>query len=63
MAEQRKLSEEDQARVDEYLASGYNRSVRKPFRPLRLLLVIIVVVSSLTILSWLLVHLVAGIQT
>lgn len=62
MAEQRKLSAEDQARVDEYLVSGYNRTERKPFRPLRLLVVLTFIVSSLTIVAWVLVHLMAGIQ-
>lgn len=62
MAEQRKLSAEDQARVDEYLASGYNRTERKPFRPLRLLVILIFIVSSLTIAAWFLVHQVAGIK-
>jgi Protein of unknown function (DUF3094) len=38
MNEKRQLNSEDQARVDEYLRSGYNDVERKPFRPWRLLL-------------------------
>lgn len=42
-----KLSEEDQARVDEFLQSGYNRTEKKPYRPLLLLLILWVVVTAL----------------
>ena len=46
--EHNKLYPEDQARVDEYLKSGYNNVERKPFRPLRLLLILIVSVSLMS---------------
>lgn len=39
-----KLSEDDQARVDRYLNSGYNRTPRKGFKPLLLLAILIFVV-------------------
>lgn len=45
------LSEEDQARVDQYLKSGYNRTEKKPFRPLRLLVVLWVVVTLLGLVA------------
>lgn len=42
-----KLSPEDQARVDEFVKSGYNDVERKPFRPLLLLFYLFLIVSSL----------------
>ncbi len=48
------LYPEDQARVDGYLKQGYNSVERKPFHPLRLLAILMVAVSALTVLSlWL----------
>lgn len=47
----KKLSAEDQARVDEYLQRGVNKVERKPFRPLLLLLVIVGVLTLLSLLS------------
>ena len=52
--EEPRLSPEDQARVDKFISSGVNSVERKPFRPLRLLLILLVIVSSLTGLSLLL---------
>jgi hypothetical protein len=52
MFEQKKLSKEDQDRVDTYLQNGFNRSERQPFRPLRLLAVLWVIVSALGFISW-----------
>ena len=46
-----KLYPEDQARVDGFIERGVNSVERKPFRPLRLLLILIAVVTSLSILS------------
>lgn len=46
--EHNKLFPEDQAKVDEFLRSGYNDVERKPYRPLRLLLILIIAVSTLT---------------
>ncbi|GMU46078.1 MAG: DUF3094 family protein [Pseudomonadales bacterium] len=53
MAERPKLSDDDLARVQEYLNSPIHRVERQPFRPLRLLLVLWVVVSLLGAASWL----------
>ena len=52
MFEQKKLSKEDQDRVDNYLQSGFNTSERQPFRPWRLLGLLWVVVSALGFISW-----------
>ena len=51
MADEPRLSPEDQAKVDEFLSRGVNSVERKPFRPFRLLLVLVVLVSSLSVLS------------
>ncbi len=45
MSEPKKLSPEDQARVDSVIRSGYNDVERKPFRPWRLLLVLWLVIT------------------
>lgn len=55
--EHNKLFPEDQAKVDEFLKSGYNNVERKPYRPLRLLLILVVAVSTLTGASILLANL------
>ncbi|WOX07100.1 DUF3094 family protein [Microbulbifer pacificus] len=47
----KKLSAEDQARVDRYLRSGYNDVERKPFRPILLLVAIVGVLTLLSLLS------------
>lgn len=47
----KKLSDEDQAKVDAYLQSGYNDVERKPFRPFLLLGVILAVLTALSLLS------------
>jgi len=47
----KKLSDEDQARVDAYLNSGHNDVERKPFRPFLLLAVILGVLTALSLLS------------
>ena len=49
-----KLSQEDQAKVDEFISTGINSVERKPFRPFRLLLVLLAIVTGLSILSQLL---------
>ena len=46
-----RLFPEDQAKVDEFVSRGINSVERKPFRPLRLLGLLIVVVMGLSILS------------
>ena len=45
------LYPEDQARVDEFIKRGVNSVERKPFRPMRLLIVLIVIVLGLSIFS------------
>ena len=45
------LYPEDQKKVDEFVNRGINAVQRKPFRPLRLMIMLIVVVTSLSILS------------
>lgn len=52
-----RLYPEDQAKVDEFVKRGVNSVERKPFRPLRLLFMLIVVVLGLSILSQLLARL------
>jgi hypothetical protein len=49
-----RLHPEDQAKVDAFVKRGINSVERKPFRPLRLLLMLIGVVVGLSILSQLL---------
>ncbi|KUJ82806.1 DUF3094 domain-containing protein [Microbulbifer flavimaris] len=48
---EKKLSDEDQAKVDKYLHSGVNRVERKPFRPFLLLGIIVVVLTVLSLVS------------
>jgi len=47
----KKLSDEDQAKVDRYLKSGHNDVERKPFRPFLLLGIILAVLTLLSLLS------------
>jgi len=49
-----RLSPEDQAKVDEFLQKGVNSVERKPFKPLRLVILLVVVVTTLSVLSQLL---------
>ena len=52
--EQRRLSDEDKARVEQFLDTPINRVKRKPFRPIYLLIMLMVVMSALMALSkWL----------
>lgn len=51
MAEKKQLSDEDMARVEEFLESGVNDTPRKPFKPLRLMIMLIVVVMGMSFLS------------
>lgn len=46
-----KLYPEDQARVDAFVKRGVNSVERKPFRPLRLLFILMALVISLSVLS------------
>lgn len=51
---QNTLYPEDQKKVDEFIRRGVNSVERKPFKPIRLLLVLIGVVMLLSIFSQLL---------
>jgi len=51
MSKERKLYPEDQARVNGYLQEGYNSVERKPFRPIFLMIMLMVVVTGFSILS------------
>jgi len=53
---QRELRPEDQARVDAFLKRGVNSVERKPFRPLYLMIMLIVVVGALSVFSQWLAH-------
>lgn len=50
---EKKLSDEDQARVDRVINSGVNDVERGPFRPWRLLFFIWLVLLALGAVSWL----------
>ena len=52
MSEENNLSAEDQARVDQVLNSGYNRTERKPFRGLILLAGIWAIIAGLGWVSY-----------
>ena len=52
MFEENKLSREDQAKVDEYYQTGINGIERRPFRHLRLLGVIWIIVAALGFICW-----------
>jgi hypothetical protein len=45
------LYPEDQEKVDEFISRGVNSVERKPFKPGRMMLLLILVVTSLSILS------------
>lgn len=62
MSEDRRLYPEDQAKVDKFLFEGVNSVERKPFKPLRLLAILLIIVTSLSALSLALTHM-AGIST
>ncbi|MBN7797875.1 DUF3094 family protein [Parahaliea mediterranea] len=49
--DENRLYPEDQAKVDAYLKRGVNSVERKPFRPLRLLIMLVVVVMGLSLFS------------
>ncbi len=51
MAKENKLYPEDQAKVDEFLTKGVNSVERKPFKPLRLLLILAIIVTGLSVFS------------
>lgn len=51
-----RLYPEDQAKVDAFTREGINAVERKPFRPFRLLLVLIAIVFGLSVFSQMLVR-------
>lgn len=51
MSKENRLYPEDQARVDQFISQGINSVERKPFRPFRLLVILLVVVSALSVFS------------
>jgi hypothetical protein len=51
LLESNKLSKSDQAKVDAFLEQGVNSVERKPFRPLFLILLLMVVVAGFSLLS------------
>ena len=51
MEEEPRLSSEDQAKVDKFVSTGVNSVERKPFKPLRLMVFLIVVVTGLSAIS------------
>ncbi|MCB1678764.1 MAG: DUF3094 family protein [Halioglobus sp.] len=53
---QNRLYPQDQAKVDEFIRRGVNAVERKPFRPLRLMLLLIAAVLSLSLLAQYLPH-------
>ena len=54
-----RLTPEDQNKVDSYLAAPQHQVQRQPFRPWRLLLIVVIVVIALGVLSRLLSTLVS----
>jgi len=57
---QNRLHPEDQARVDAFISQGVNSVERKPFRPLRLLIMLLVVVTALSLVAQFLAHVVGA---
>jgi hypothetical protein len=52
--QQRRMSDEDRARVEQFLNTPVNRVERKPFRPLYLMIMLLAVMAGLMALSrWL----------
>jgi len=53
MRSEKEMSPEDLERVRQVIHSGVDSVERKPFKPLRLLLVLWIVVSLLGLIAWL----------
>lgn len=51
VTEPQKLSEVDQARVEGFLERGVNATERRPFRPIVLIVMLMVVVAGFSLLS------------
>lgn len=45
------LSAEDQARVDRFISTGVNATEKKPFRPVSLVVLLVLVVTGFSLLS------------
>lgn len=45
------LYPEDQEKVDEFIHKGVNSVERKPFKPMRMMILLVVVVAGLSVLS------------
>ncbi|WP_339669343.1 DUF3094 family protein [Dasania marina] len=54
MTNKRELSPEDQQKVDQFLQRGVNSVARKPFKPLKLLAILLLMVTGLSVFSLLL---------
>ena len=54
--EERRLYPEDQARVDEFLRTGYNDVERKPFRPIYMMALLLAATFSLSGLAVWITH-------
>ncbi len=54
---QNTLYPEDQAKVDKFISEGVNSVERKPFKPIRMVILLIVVVTGLSLLSQLIARL------
>jgi Protein of unknown function (DUF3094) len=50
-SQKNRLYPEDQAKVDAFVNRGINSVERKPFRPMRLLLILIAIVAGLSFFS------------
>ena len=62
MTNKRELSPEDQQKVDQFLQRGVNSVARKPFKPLKLLAILLLMVTGLSVFSLLLAK-AAGLAT
>lgn len=49
--DQPRLYPEDQAKVDAFISTGVNSVERKPFKPLRLIVLLVVSVTAFSLLS------------
>ena len=58
--QERRLSDEDKARIEQFLNTPVNRVERKPFRPLYMVIMLLVVMSALMALSRWLASFVSG---
>jgi len=47
------LYPEDQEKVDDFIASNVNSTEREPFKPFKLLAIIVAVLGALTLISYL----------